>query len=89
MIVEHTTESGSVYLVKEVDGETFVARLGKDYGGVRIGAEWRKAKKVHQDFEGSLVIVWPDGTPLLEGSPADSVPTTITSRVVGTHYRVE
>lgn len=73
------TESGAVY---EVDPNNRVRRVGPVGYTVRAAPEWRTAASVDVEVGRAAVIVWPTATPLMEGSPEDAVPLTVTSPVV-------
>lgn len=74
------TESGSTY---EINTDSKKIRRLHGSGKMRVGPDWRPyrelvaAPKVGQ----RLIILWPKAVPLFEDSPADAVPSTITSKV--------
>jgi hypothetical protein len=77
------TASGSAY---ELDAEA--KRIRRVEGAVsatrRQGQDgsWREYREVSVVMPGyGVVIVWPDGVPLLPGSPEHAVPATVTSPV--------
>lgn len=81
MITSITTRSGAVY---EIDFDTAkIRRTGADGLTVRATGEWMRYLMVMWRDEGRLVILWPEETtPLMDGSPYDAHPFTMTSGVV-------
>ena len=84
-MIRFETESGSTYELDE--GASRIRRLqGKRPPRSRQGAdgEWRTFLAISEVEAGRRVLIsWhPDTTPLLDGSPEDASPSTITSRVV-------
>ena len=78
------TESGSWYeadtennRVRRLSGDKDpTPRQGKD-------GEWRSYETISPPIVGEIVvIIWPEGTPVLPGSPEGAMPVTMTSPIV-------
>jgi hypothetical protein len=83
-MIRFTTKSGSVYEIVREDNRirrvTGVGRATKRVSGTEDG-KWQQAKSIGPVVIGqSVIVVWPDGTPLLPGS-SEGIPATITSPV--------
>lgn len=76
------TATGSVYEFDEVNKR--VRRIGKEHPDqTRAAGEWRPYEEVSVLVLGKeMAIVWPSTVTLLEGSPEDALPSTVTSPVV-------
>lgn len=68
--MKFTTETSSMY---EVDTERKRVRrlIGAGNPTPRIGkdGEWKRYKHIEVKLRQKAIIVWPDGTPLMEGTP--------------------
>lgn len=85
--VKFSTETGSLYEVDEEHKK--IRRLsGKIDPQPRQGkdGEWKEYDILFLTVDRSASIIWPEGTPLLEGSPTCAIPATITSRVLQIVY---
>ena len=81
MMVRITTESGSMYDVDQ--DEKTISRRGAAYDGMgRATEEPRAYVTARWAIGGRIIIVWPQGTELLPGSPSDAMAILTSSRVV-------
>lgn len=76
----YTTETGSTY---EID---LVKKRARRQSGLRPAtprsADWRAYEAYTFVAGNRLLIQWTDSTPLLEGSPTEAHPATLTSPVI-------
>lgn len=79
--MKFTTESGSSY---EVNGCQIRRVGGINEPTLRQGkdGDWKEAKMILVSKGQSAVIFWGEDTFLLPNSPSESIPATITSKVV-------
>lgn len=76
------TFTGSIYEV-DTAAKRIIRLSGTKPPTDRQTDDWRPYRSISRIAPGeTVVIVWPDGTPLLEGSPEGSLPLTETSGVV-------
>jgi len=91
VIVVFETITGSTYEVDEIEKK--IRRVsGKRPAQPRQGedGEWKPYEATTEIAVGRHVVIqWPAGTPLHEGSPYGAKPCTITSTVVRTAVREE
>lgn len=72
------TESGSIYVVDETAKTVRVMKKGERLGVAPRNYVWMAPVAVGR----RVLIQWPEGTPLLPGSPPDLTPGSLTARVV-------
>lgn len=79
-MIKFQTETGSLY---EVDTETKLVLKTSDHYTGRQSTDWQPYESVTEVAVGlEVLFTWPEGTPLLPGSPPSALPATLTSRVV-------
>lgn len=76
------TASGSIYELNTTTKQArCVSRLNQR-ASVRLTPDWRTYEDVMVELGKPAVISWTSETPVLEGSPEDALPTTMTSVVI-------
>lgn len=79
-MISVTTSSGSIYLIDEANKK--ILRMGLAGKTKRATDAWKKYESVVFKQGSCMIITWGKDVPLLEGSPKDAKPLTITSEVV-------